>query len=383
MSSYISHFKGWIAAAVMLLAIESAVYIQIAPSPYDRTNFLQFSFAHDETPQRLFIYDKIKAFADSQPTIVQTGDSSGFYGIEPAVVIRHLPAGMTYLNMSCCANLGYNGYYNILDFMLIHNPSIRYAVLHITPYTMPRPELWNSDGAALWGAPDVKVFGGAVYEEYLSAWRIFHLPSLALRRQVTDFFYYLNGRFNDPDRPLLNNVNYLEFLRVFRQTRGWMQESDARLGVAATECDVPTPEFFSFRSMSYKTYLQEILEDYAALVRRHHAKLIVVFQPVACTLGSGAGSAKARATIEQFKRDNPDVSIPFPLIDTWPADMFSVPAHIRHEYTDLIGDRLGKAMAAIMAHDGVPATPASLPRVAGAHARPAAQPAAPPDTTDP
>jgi hypothetical protein len=370
MSSFILPFRGWIAAAVMLLAVEATVYAVAAPSPYDRTNFLQFAFAHDETPQRLFIYDKIKAFAESQPTIVQSGDSSGFYGIEPAVVMRHLPAGATYLNMSCCANLGFNGYYNIFDFMLTHNPSIRYLVLQITPYTMPRPELWNSDGAALWGPPDVKVFGDAVHEEYSSVWRIFHLPSLAFRRQVTDFFYYLSGRFNDPHRPLLNNINYLEFLRVFRQTHGWMQESDPRLGVASTECDVPTPEFFSFRTMSYRTYLQEILQDYADLARRHHARLVVVFQPVACTLGSGAGSAKARAIIEQFKRDNPDVAIPFPLIVTWPSDMFSAPAHVRHEYTDQIGDRLGKAMAAIMAQDRPDTVPAKAPAVAGADGEP-------------
>jgi hypothetical protein len=93
-------------------------------------------FAHDETPQRAFVYDKIRAFAGWHPTIVQSGDSSGSYGIEPSVVMRHQPPGVTYLNMSCCANLGYNVYYNILDFMLTHNPSVRYAVLYITPYTM-------------------------------------------------------------------------------------------------------------------------------------------------------------------------------------------------------------------------------------------------------
>jgi hypothetical protein len=80
---------------------------------------------------------------------------------------------------------------------------------------------------------------------------------------------------------------------------------------------------------------------------------VVVFQPVACVLGTGAGTAEARAVIDQFKRDNSDVDIPFPLVSTWPADVFSVPAHIRHEYIDRIGDRLGNAMAAIMARDGV------------------------------
>lgn len=348
MSSFILHFRSWIAAVLLLVLIETAVWCIGRPSEFDRTNFLQFSFLHDETPQRLFIYEKIKAFANSNPTIVQSGDSSGFYGIEPAVVMKHLPDGATYLNMSCCANLGYNGYYNMLDFMAEHNPSIRYMVLHITPYTMPRPEMWESDGAALWGIPDVKVFGDAVRQEFISPWRLFHLPSLAYRRQVTDRVYYINGHLNQLDRPLLNNANYAEFLRVFRKNLGWMPETDVRNGVLAGECDVPTPEFFSFRTLSQKTYLEEVLESFAALAKRHHATLVVVFQPVACELGSGKGSEKTRAVIDRFKQTHPEVEIPFPLIETWPSDMFSVPAHVRHEYSDLIGNRLGKAMAEIM-----------------------------------
>ena len=352
MSSFTSHFKPWFAAALVLVAVEATVYAVGRPSPFDRTNFLQFSFAHDETPQRLFVFDKIKTFANSNPTIVQSGDSSGFYGIEPAVVMKHLPAGNTYLNMSCCANLGFNGYYNILDFMAQYNSSIQYMVLHFTPYTMPRPEMWDSDGAALWGGTNIKVFGDAVYHEFSSPWRIFHLPSLAYRRQVTDRVYYINGLLNRLDRPLLYNVNYQEFLRVFKDNLGWMPESDPRNGVTSEECDIPTPEFFSFRTLSSKTYLDEVLESFTALAARHNARLVVVFQPVACTFGSGKGSAKARAVVERFKRSHPDVEVPFPLIETWPSDMFSVPAHVRHEYTDRIGDRLGKAIAEIMARNG-------------------------------
>jgi hypothetical protein len=357
MNSYILPFRGWIAATAILLVIEAAIYLYAAPGPFDRTNFLQFSFAHGETPQRLFVLNKIQAFADSNPTIVQSGDSSGFYGIEPAVVAKHLPKDVSYLNMSCCANLGYRGYYNILDVMARHNTSIRYMVLHITPYTMPRPELWDEDGADLWGAPELKVFGNAVYEEFLSFWRIFHFPSLAYRPAVTDATYnlrplvdYMNrvkGRPPESNRPVLNE-NYREFLNVFRQNRGFMPESDVRGGVYAAECEVPTPTFFSFRRMSKKTYLEEILEAYEALAKRHGATLVVVFQPVGCVMGTGSASAEARAVIDRFKRDHSEVEIPFPLIETWPTEMFSVPAHVRREYTDLIGDRLGKAMAEII-----------------------------------
>jgi len=102
--------------------------------------------------------------------------------------------------------------------------------------------------------------------------------------------------------------------------------------------------------MSYKTYLQEVLDGFADLASRYKATLVIAFQPVACF--PGPKNAEARTIVEQFKRSHPDVEIPFPLIETWPADMFSVPAHVRHEYADRVGDRLGKAMAAIVARRG-------------------------------
>jgi hypothetical protein len=377
MSSYISHFRAWIIAALLFVAFEAAIAFGAPLSPFDRSNFLQYTFGRAEPIQRLFVFHKLKAFEDSKPTIVQSGDSSGFYGIEPSVVMKHLPQGVSYLNMSCCANLGFRGYYNIFEFMAQHNKSIRYMVLHITPYTMPRPEMWDADGANIWGTPGLEVFGDAVYKEFVAPRQLVHPPSLAYRRQVTSSLYYLKPLIeylrpaiglsldrnpvsseSEPSVDFLrtskNSEPYLEFLREFRGTRGWMPESDQRGGVYASECDIPTPEFFNLHTMSYKTYLEEVLDSFAALARRHDATLVVVFQPVACVLGTGAPSARARTIVEHFKRGHPEVEIPFPLIETWPADMFSVPAHVRHEYTDQIGNRLGAAMAEIMSRRGTP-----------------------------
>jgi hypothetical protein len=110
MSSYISRFKAWIIAALLIVAFEAVIGFVAHPNPFDRTNFLLYTFGRPEPMQRLFVFHKLRAFADSEPTIVQSGDSSGFFGIEPAAVMKHLSPGVTYLNMSCCANLGYKGY---------------------------------------------------------------------------------------------------------------------------------------------------------------------------------------------------------------------------------------------------------------------------------
>lgn len=352
MNSYISPFKAWLAALLALVAIETFVYAVFRPSAFERTNFLQFSFAKDETPQRLFTFHKLSEFARANPAIVQAGDSSGFYGIEPGVVMRYLPAGVNYLNMSCCANLGYRGYYNIFQFMAERNQTIRYFVLHITPYTMPRPELWDNDGAALWKDASLKVFGGDLYHEFVSPWQFLHLPSMAFRRAITDRVFYANGLWNKLDRPLLNNENYFEFLRLYRNTGGWMPESDVRVHVPPTECSIEEADFFDFRTWKRKTYTEEIFDNYAKLAKRFNATLVIVFQPVACVFGTGLGSAKTREGVKNFRLHHPEVEIPFPLIETWPSEMFSVPAHIKREYIDKVGDRLGRAMAEIVARHG-------------------------------
>ena len=67
---------------------------------------------------------------------------------------------------------------------------------------------------------------------------------------------------------------------------------------------------------------------------------------------TGRGSAKTRQAIENFRIEHPEVEMPFPLITTWPTDLFSVPAHIRHEHTDLLAQRLGPAMAEIVGRHG-------------------------------
>ena len=217
---------------------------------------------------------------------------------------------------------------------------------------MPRTETWDKDGAALWGDANIKVFGDAIYHEFISPWRLLYPPSLAVRRAITDRADYLNGLFAQLDRPLLNNENYLEFLRIYKQTRGWMPESDLRLPIYQGECGVDDFKFFDIRHMAWKSYTEEVLDAFTDLARRYNKVLVVVFQPVPCNLGSGKGSAEARATLERFKVSHPEVEVPFPLITSWPASMFSVTAHIAEEHRSLLTERLGPAMAEIVQRRG-------------------------------
>ena len=353
MSLSTSHFRVWLLALSVVLGIELIYYFGAHPPRVERTNFLQFGFATSETPQRLFIHHKLEYFTDSRPQIILAGDSSGFYGIRPLQVMSHLPTGTKVVNMSCCANLGFRGYHNILQYMLERNGSIRYVVLYATAYTMPSSPLWDGDGAQLWADSALKVFGGDVWREFLSPWRHFQVPTLASRRHVTSYVYYAGYRFRQRDAPLLDNENYLHFLKVFRDTNGWMPENDVRTPVPPDECRILTPDFFNWQTLSRRTYLEDVLETYAKLARRYGVTLVVAFQPTACIRGSGTGSARARSIVEAFRTANPDVEIPFDIAESWPAERFSVPAHVTDEFSPAVSDRLGRALAEIIARRGL------------------------------
>jgi len=349
MNSFILHSRPWLLAAIAILGVEVLFYAVARPPRIERTNFLQFSFLAQETLQRLFVYHKIDAFTDSRPTIVQAGDSSGFYGIRPWQVERHLPPGHKFINMSCCANLGFQGYYYLLQYMLEHNRTVRYIILHFTAYTMPSSPLWDRDGAQLWADLSLKVFGTDVWREFMSPWRHLQVPTLAARRAITDDVYYAGRRFSSWDGLLLDNSAYRNFLTTYRETGGWTPGNDVRTYVDPSECQLPTPDFFDLRTLSRKTYLQDVLEAYAGLARTYGVTLVVVFQPTACIVGTGAGNARARAIVEAFRKSHPDVEIPFDIIESWPHEHFSVPAHVKDEFSPLISDRLGHALADIIA----------------------------------
>jgi len=335
-----------ILAIFIILLIETAVQHFWKPNRFDQVNILEFAFVKDETYQRLVMHHKLKEFSNRDPVIVQSGDSSGFFGIDPRIVEQSFPDDVSYYNMSCCANLGFKGYLNVMKFMKKHSPSMRMFVLHFTPYTMPNAANWDGDGAALWGSPDITVFGDVLGREYVGWQTWFQLPSLALRREVTDYVYYRNGKLNQKDRPFMKNENYYEFLENYKNTNGWTRERDIRTVVPNTECNfnLHNAQFFDFTQMRNKYYFEEVLETFASEAEKLDLDLAIIFQPAACNLGSSKDGATLVKVLEKFKTNHPDVYVPFELIETWPQEKFATAAHVKNESVKETSERLGKAL---------------------------------------
>jgi hypothetical protein len=105
------------------------------------------------------------------------------------------------------------------------------------------------------------------------------------------------------DRPLLNNPNYLDFLKTFRQTGGWVPENDIQGGVYRVECDVATPTFFSLQAMSQKPYIEGVFNAYAELACRHHVTSVIAFS--LWTAFTGAETEATRAATPSHDFDAP------------------------------------------------------------------------------
>jgi hypothetical protein len=370
MISSISHFK-WIGITVAgFVAIETAIG-WLAPRPdVVRNNFLEYSFAKPELVQRAFVFEKLQRFGTARPDVLQVGDSSGLHGVMPLVVESYLE-GRKFLNMSVASNLGFWGYHALAQRIMDDSGTVKVLVLYFTPGgAVPREGLLNAKD----------LMAADLQREFVSPFhRLFHIPSLGVRRDVTDRIYYLNGYLSQLDRPLINNPGYFILRNIIEHSGGWARETDipddhidglfkmtrlheptlAALDDAGivyyyrhTVGMVEAGKKFEWWRLSARSYIDIVLDEYVALTRRHHAKLVVATNPVPESFRTeafkvGFDMDGISRELRAYARRNPDVSIVD--IEYWPDHKFSVYSHIGTPYSVESSHRLGRHLAGVVA----------------------------------
>lgn len=369
MNSFTSHFKPWLYALLALAVIELAYYGVVRPPRATWNSFLDFQYAQTESFQRLVAHDKIIAFEDVDANIIQVGDSSGLHGVQPPVAMSHIP-GWQYLNFGVATNLGYPGYYNLAKLQLQRSPNARYLVLYTSPLGgVPRKFLWDGEQ---------KLMAPLIHKEFISPWyRMFQLPTLAARKDVINYVYYLGYRFRQKDEPLSANRGYLAFKSVFRESKGWTRETDVEKdvptniynailpGVEVNESVSPevirkalhgsprlTDErFFEWRTLSYSSYFDLVYGAFVELAREHGVKLVVIFNPMPESSG-GSGFDEyidwkgINAGLDRVRKKYPEAI--FTDIELWPDHMFSVFSHVSSLSSHESSHRVGRIMKQII-----------------------------------
>jgi hypothetical protein len=369
MSSYISHFK-WLIVVVIGFIVTELTIAWLWPAPEVlRNNFLEYGFAETEMLQRAFVSAKMRQFDNLKPEVLQVGDSSGLHGVQSPVIESYI--GRRYLNMSIATNLGYWGYYAIAAHVMKRSRSVKVLVLYFSPAgAFPRKELIDADD--LMAGDLERAFSNPVRA-------LFHIPSLGVRRQVTDFVYYVDGVFNAKNRPLIENPGYLMLHDIIGASDGWARETDDPGDVIPADLvdgirrAMPWMARYNdhiileslrkswhrsgveyawdWRTMSEQSYAEIIFDQYLRLAKRYGAKLIIITNPLPDSFKKPDFQALfdvagMRAELTRYAKAHPEVSVLN--IPYRPDSHFSVFSHIGTPYSIENSIRVGKYLQSVI-----------------------------------
>jgi hypothetical protein len=306
MNSFISSSKPLAIAVVAICIIEALVYAVARPNFVERSNYLDWNYDSGELIHKQIVFEKLNLFSNSSPDIVQVGDSSGFHGIIPKIVSKFL-GGRKYVNLSCCANTGFDGYYDIAKFVLDRNPTVKTLVLYITLNGLPSTSIQRGD----------KLVGGAgrIHESFISPWASLSPPSQSLRPAITRIIYSLDGYV----RPMSREYPGTQKARMTRSVKrnlGWWMEDDYRMterGRAkffTSKCgeqNVYRPnfadrEYYQQNWFGRQEFIPKmVFTRFADLAAAHDAKLVIAFHPHPCRRMSRDDLDMLRSTLLVFR----------------------------------------------------------------------------------
>jgi len=358
MNSFISSFRPLIAAAAAIVAVEAAVYAVERPDFVARSNYLDWNYLSPEYTHKRIVYEKLEDFADADPDVIQVGDSTGLYGIRPDAVMRHL-GGMTYVNLSCCANTGFDGYYDIAKFVMERSRSVKVLVLYTNGLPADSEARENLDAGP-----------ARIHATFASPWALLSPPSQSLRQAVTSQVYALGGLVRPVEPMYPPGSPQARIASTVAANRGWFPEDDPRISTtrrvevftAPDLCgqhDVFTPDFrndhrewTSYRRswLGERQFVPElVLARFARLAERHQARLVIAFHPHPCAAMDAADLDVLRSMLSTLTREHRNVAIVPPSVyEGWPSYMFTSIYHVRIGYETLLSDQLGEQLATVL-----------------------------------
>lgn len=331
-------------AAIAILCLELVVFRFGNSSNYN-TDFFDFSPVKPDVIQKHVIYDKFKLSLRSVPSdVVQVGDSSGFFGVIPAEVTA-AANGISYLNLSCCADSGWNGHYYQAETALRQKHGAKLIVFHITPIWGPLGTPFDENNQLAGLIRDY------ILQEYW--WHKVRPPSAGYRLRTTNLVYH--GIWVDdlsydipPDQPTFPSIK--GWREQYKLSRGWVPQPAAiddpwLKGPAPLPCAIQDA-FSEERLLGLwrDNALYRYLKRFAELARARSVRLVFITNPVPCVVQGNALYADVSEQLSQFSRDYPEVVIPFEFFREWPRHEFRDRWHLNIEgaikHSRLIGEAL-------------------------------------------
>ncbi len=337
MASFISSFRAPLIAIGVIAAIEASVWFFATPAPLAASNFWEQAYLKPENNSKVMLLFRMQATVKLDPDIVQVGDSSGLHGAVPQVIESYL-AGLSYINAGFGADVGYLGHYNHAKILLDHLSHPKALVLYVTP--MAKPAHYGDAGRTL---------ERSLYSSFLSPWRyIVEPPSLAFRSLVTNLLYY-----GKPDKGLTRQSALLgdrdgdgaeKFFANFPSVKGFVPR----------EAAFPTRDPLPLGGCRFADWFEpsaegEIPFDFfypglakmAQLAREKNVRFVVIFNPVPCHRSEEEGTLRIERELARFRADYPEAVVPFPLITTWPEELYVDSWHLFSFGAERMSHRIG------------------------------------------
>ena len=354
MNSFISSFKPVLLAIAIIGLIEGVIALVVRPDVVERSNYLNWMYGEPDPFHKFLIYSKMREIPSSEADVIQVGDSSGFHGIRSNLVMKEVD-GIRYFNLSCCANTGYDGYYDFVKFALEHDPKLRAVVLYITFNNLPQLRLIGGDA---------KLGAAKIHEAYVGPWSIVALPSIALRSVATDIFYSLFGHVVPRRNGLTDNLDAVKMMESVHSERGWWGEHDPRnVGDKGKQffsqlCGDPA-DLWNVGPASLNSTKGEFLplvtfDKFAALAKSYDKKLIIVFHPHPCGRLNEQTLQALENSVAQLKQKYSNLYVyPAGIFEHWPREIFTGADHLYLGYERFSSRRVGRFVADAL---GLPTT---------------------------
>jgi hypothetical protein len=331
-------------AALAIVCFELLIHL-LGTNGRFNTDFFDFSPLRPDVMQKHVLYDKLELlFQDTPADIVQVGDSSGFYGVIPEDVTAGA-GGLSYLNLNCCADAGWDGYYQA-GVMAVRRPSTpKMLVLHITPIWGPLSTSWAPGLAEL-------MRNYLVQEMW---WHRVRPPSAGYRLRLTNLVYHDEWLDEFPyDKPA-DQPGYPS-LRQWRAemaaTRGWIPLPRAYPDTYLTAPAIlPCTIEHSYSRSSYfglhrDDGLYRHLSRFAELTRQHGVRFALITNPLPCRMDDRALIDDVARQLDRFRRDYPDAVVPFEFFRTAERSGFRDRWHLNEAAATVHSRRIGEALRA-------------------------------------
>ena len=316
------------------------------------TDFFDFSPFEQDNLQKHTIYDKYVLVLGKTPSdAVQVGDSSGFCGVKPSEVAA-ASGGISYLNLSCCGDAGWTGYFEEAKLALQRDvPLPRFLVLHVTPYWPPAAPRFHGDNSL-----------AVLIRDYLVQdmwWHRVRPPSAGYRLralnavqhgQWTDDFLYDEWTW-----PTIGYPGVQEWRKLLGEQRGWTpMPVDLKDPVvkAASPSACAVEDYFSesrFLGLDHRDTLYDYLRQFAELARAKGMRFVFVTNPVPCIVERDRVYEDVERQMTRFKADYPDVLVPFDFFRQAPAAQFADRYHLKDDGVGTHSRRIGAALGAVAA----------------------------------